>query len=687
MAGLNIPGVTDPYNTKDTVEKLMQVERIPLTREQNQLETYKSQRQAWRDVNSQLTSLRESVKTLYSYENPFNSKITTSSNEDAITATANRSADIQSFKVEVIKPATADRFLSGELDSDYQVPAGFYKYKVKDKEVSMNWKGGSLKNFSDALNKRSNGVIKSMVIGVSAGKKTLLIESLTTGQENRLQFEGAARDFAINSGMISPIETKKVSFGNSSTEFLAVPPQKTQEPTKMPPLSLTRTNISNGTVTVSPRGAFQLTVPPQILENNSNHISFTLRTNQVDDITEQLNNEPQSPIIPDAGFAEFGGVVVKNTGSETLIKAQVIPQTKLDPITNNNVLYAVMEDGSEKQIPTPELFSNSELKIDLPLSEYEGLKSIMVRNENTGHTLEVSAFSAYDAAQAVGYKPNNAVEEAGDCTIKYEGIKITRPTNDIDDVVPEITLHVHEKTEKAATINVKADKEASKNALIEFVGKYNQAVARINVLSQNKGEIIEELSYLSKEEKEELKAQLGMFSSDFTLTSIKSNMANILNTTYKSSEYTTLTLLSQIGISTNASGYSGSYSPSRLRGYLEIDEKKLDEALENNLDEIKNLFGYDSDGDLIIDTGIAYRLDKEVTAYTQTGGILAMKTSSLDSKIKSSEQKITRLESQMDDKEAELRSKFSSMQGSLNSLESQQNAINNFTRQQNNSNK
>ena len=107
--------------------------------------------------------------------------------------------------------------------------------------------------------------------------------------------------------------------------------------------------------------------------------------------------------------------------------------------------------------------------------------------------------------------------------------------------------------------------------------------------------------------------------------------------------------------------------------------------IENNLEEIRNLFGYDSDGDLIIDSGIAYRLDKEVTAYTQTGGILAMKTSSLDSKIKTSESKITKLESQMDEKEAQLRSKFGTMQGSLNSLESQQNAINNFTKQQNNS--
>ena len=43
MAGISIPGVTDKYNTNETVEKLMQIERIPLTREQQTLETYKKQ--------------------------------------------------------------------------------------------------------------------------------------------------------------------------------------------------------------------------------------------------------------------------------------------------------------------------------------------------------------------------------------------------------------------------------------------------------------------------------------------------------------------------------------------------------------------------------------------------------------------------------------------------------------------
>ncbi|MCQ2576561.1 MAG: flagellar filament capping protein FliD [Treponema sp.] len=683
MAGISIPGVTDKYNSNATVEKLMQVERIPLTREESQLEQYKSQKDAWREITSQLTSLRDSTKDLYSYDNPFNNKITTSSDEAAITATANRSAEIQSFKIDVIQPATSDRFLSAELPSDEKVPAGMYTYRVGEKSVNINWKGGTLKDFSNALNKRSNGLVKSMIIGASAGKKTLLIESLATGKENRLIFEGAAKEYAISSGMVTPVKSQTESFGTKKSDLQSLTKKIPVTNKRMPELSVTKIKTDGENITVEPRGGFQLNIPSSVTKNANSHVSFTIRPTQVEDITEKINSTSPLPEIPEPGFAEFEGIRVNNSLSDTLLNIPVEKPEPVNSIVNQNLLYAIMNDGTEMIISTPNILSNSETTIDLDLSNYAGIKGIAVKNENTGYKFDISSFTAYDASQAAGYTPNNAITVAGDAIIKYEGITITRPSNQIDDVIPEITLNLHEKTEKTATIKVQADKDASKNALIEFVGKYNQAVAKLNVLSQNKEEIVNELDYLSSDEKDKLREQLGMFQTDFSLSSIKSNMASILNTTYRFSDEAEITMLAQIGISTNASGAGSTYSSSRLRGYLEIDEKKLDDALENHLDDVKAIFGYDSDGDLIVDTGIAYKMDKQIGAYTQTGGILALKTSTLDSKIKSSETKIARLEDQMKDKEAELRQKYSSMEGSLNSLESQQTAITNFTNQQN----
>ena len=686
MAGLNIPGVTDQYNTNDTVEKLMKIERIPLTREQNQLESLKTEKNAWRDINTKLSSLRDNTKTLYSFENPFNSKLTSSTEEYAITAEANRSASLQSFKVDVIQAASSDRFLTDELENEFKVPAGTYTYKVGEKQITFNWKGGTLKDFSNAINKRGNNIIKSSIIGASAGNKSLLIEAVPTGKENRLIFEDDAKTFAFDSGMVDKIKSQTQTFASSQTEILPVNKIEYDEPIYMPPLSLTNTKYDEEkqTATVEPRGAYQVKVPEKILRDTDLHLQFTITQKVTEDITPEINKTLIQPELPDAGTAEYGGIIISNNLSDTNLNLPPEPPAPLEPVKTNSILYAVMEDGSEKEIPYTPAEDGKAAQIDVKLSEYPGLKAIAVRNLNTGTSYKISSLTALDPVKDLGYGPKHPVSTADDAIIKYEGITITRSSNKIDDVVPEITLNIHDKTEKTATIAVKPDTEASKAAIIEFVGKYNQAVAELNILSQNKQEIIDELDYLSPEEKEAEQKKLGLFQSDFSLTNIKSNMSSTLAARYLFSDTAEITMLSQLGIATNAGGYSGGYSQSKLRGYLEIDEKKLDDAISNHLDDIKMLFGYDSDGDLIVDTGIAYKLDKQISAYTQTGGILAMKTSSLDSKIKSSESKISKLENQMAKKEAELRNKYSQMEGSLNSLEAQQNTISNFTKQQQN---
>jgi flagellar hook-associated protein 2 len=155
-------------------------------------------------------------------------------------------------------------------------------------------------------------------------------------------------------------------------------------------------------------------------------------------------------------------------------------------------------------------------------------------------------------------------------------------------------------------------------------------------------------------------------------------MQSIVAGSYRWSESADITMLNQIGISTRATGASGGYSASQMRGYLEINEKKLDESLESNLDQIKNIFGFDSDGDLIVDSGIGYSLDKQLTSWVQNGGIIANKNATINGRIKASEQKITKLENQIDRKEAQLRNKYGQMEGTLNSLNSQSNTISNF---------
>lgn len=679
MAGISIPGVTDKYKTNETVEKLMQIERIPLTREQQTLETYKKQQDAWRDVNRKVSSLRDSVKSLYSFENPFNNKLTSSTEEYAVTATATRNAAYDTFNIDVIQAATADRFLTAELDEDTKVPAGTYTYKIADKTVTMRWKGGSLQEFSDSLNRRGNNLIKTRVIGATRGKKTLAIESLKTGEANKLSFEDDAKTFAETTGMIIKVKPKTISFGTARSELSAPPEDKISEQRRMPAISMKDIQVSGETITVPPRAGYKISIPDSVKEMPNYHLTLTIMQKDTPDITVSLNKTPVAPVFPESGSASFRDVTIRNAPVDASLPPEpAVKPEPLDPIETSSVLFAVMNDGSEKLIPTDSILTDSETKIDLNLSDYRGIDALIFRNRNTGKTFTVSSTEAFNPNENLGFIPQHPITTAGDAIIKYEGITIRRPENTIDDVVPEVTLNILDKTEKTAKISVKPDVESAKDALITFVGKYNQAIGQINILSQNKPELIDEMDYLTDEEKKAQREKLGMFLSDSSLNTLKSNVQAITQARYPFNENAEITMLSQIGIATNASSYSG-YTPSKLRGYLEIDEKKLDAELEKHLEDIKNIFGYDTDGDLIIDSGIGYKLDKQLTAYVQTGGIFALKTSGLDTKIKASEQKITRLESQMEQKEADLRNKYGQMEGALNSLENQQTTLSNFS--------
>ena len=686
--GISIPGVSNKYGTNETIKALMELERKPLVREQEQLEKYQSQQGAWRDVSQKMSSLRESVKSLYSVDNPFNNKLTESSDENAITADAARSAEYGTFNIDVVKPATADRFLSGSISKNFKVEEGKYTFGVGTKTVTINWKGGKIADFITAVNKRGNNLIKASLIGVSSNKKSVLLESLKTGAENRLVLQDKALDLAKSIDMVGEAKTDATPLSSNTADYTTPETNDLQPQANMPALSVDGVSSDGSTITIPARGGADIPLPQGITEGTQK-VTFSFATEDTEDITTAVNAQLLEPELPVPGSVDFRGLTVSNEQSDTLlVKPEAASAEPVQPVNDDTQFIAIRnEDGTEIPVDITEFPVDEETgqrKVTLSMEDYPGAVSLIIRNNNTGKQITMSVPETYDASKTQGFEPVHAVSVADDAVFKYEGITLTRPSNDVDDVIPNVTLHLHNKTEKTATLKVTPDTESAKNALITFVGKYNQVLAEINVLTTNKPEVIAELDYLTDDERDAEEKKLGLFMGDFSLTNGKSTMQQTVSANYRFADNAEITMLNQIGISTNASSGTGGYSASQMRGYLEVEEKTLDSMLESKLEDIKNLFGYDSDGDLIIDNGLGYRLDKQITSWTQSGGIISTKTATLDKQIKSSNTKISKLESQLDAKESELKAKYAGMESSLNNLEKQQSSIENFSRQQSN---
>lgn len=665
MSDITIPGVTSKYDTKKLIEDLMKVERIPKDRAEEQLKALQLQKTAWLDVNRSISRARESTRNLFSFQNPFNERIAKSSDEVVLTATATREALEDEHSLVVKQTASADRFLSGRFASDYKVPAGDYAFSVGDRTVSLKFSGGTLKEFADALTRKGGDILRARVIPVSKSEQSIVIESLKTGSKNRLGFEGAAKDWALAAGLVEEARTSRRDLATTAPQ----PFEKSLD------RSLVRADPAS--LAVGPGGEAKLPVSPS-LPAKSLVLEMEVRvTRRAEPPVPE--GPPPGPSISAPGSITYEGITITADPSDSQVPSWTPPPPPLrvdDPV----VLFLV--DGSGRSVPLPAQPDSEEFRtITVPLADYlADISGLGVRNRNTHRDVEVRNVRVYDPTETGGLKPRDPVDTARDAVVSLEGIEVVRDSNSISDLIPGVTLNLQEASDKKIRLKVEPDREKSKEAIIEMVGTYNRLMADINILSRNDERLVQEISYYTDEERKTASERLGLLQGDSTLNLLRTSMQRITSSPQPVGE--TSAVLGRIGISTNAArGGAGGYDASRLRGYLEIDEEALGNALRDDFETVRRLFGYDADGDLLVDSGVAFSLDALYRPYVETGGILAVKTRTYDTQIASQQTRIETLDRQLIAKEAELRRKYGMMEGALQSMERSSQDISNFMQQ------
>jgi len=646
MSDLSIPGVNSTY--EKLVEALMKKERIPRDREAEKLENLKLQNDSWRQVNKFSLEVRNAARDLYSFNSPFVEKIAESTNERSFTAVASRGAKDQSVKLNIVQIAEADKFLTKEINKDIEIKKGKYTFKVGEKSVSVNWKGGKYKGFIDLVNSKAKDILNISEIKVRPDTKSLLFSSNITGEKNRLEFADDALSMALEMELIKKNSSSAIK---TSVNSLETSPESSQKIDFSEPVKAKDQYIMELTISVKDPAK------PKSVK------------------TEEKNGK----IYEQIGSISYKGIVIQNEASQDGLNKAEIKSSSDGSSSKVDMNILSLESTRGVLIPLPPLSENAETQtITIPLAEYGDVKALAINNNNSEKAVFIENIKILDPKAAGEYAPVNPVSTAQDAIINFEGIQIKRDKNDIDDLIPNVTLHAHESSEKQEKLTIKPDVEAVKNAIIELVAKYNRVFAQINILTQNKPEIIEELTYLSEEEVEDAQKKLGLMYSDSTLITLKSNLRQTINTPYKPADDSKIFMLAQLGISTKSDSSSG-IDMSRLRGYLEIDEKKLDEALKNNMEEVKLFFGFDSDGDILIDSGLAHAMYEYINPYTQRGGIFGVKTDSLKLKMDSSQKRIENYDKKLAEKELALKKKYGVMDGTLKSLQKQSQTMKNFT--------
>ncbi|MBN2050829.1 MAG: flagellar filament capping protein FliD [Spirochaetales bacterium] len=668
MSDISIPGVTSKLQTDKMIEKLMELERVPLERLEADRDLLEDQKKVWRDVTQRLSSLRDTARTLYGFENPFQSRIANSDDEGVLTATATRQAAFDSSSVQVIQTAGADRFLSASLPDDYKVPEGTYRFTVGEKEISFNYNGGSLNDFASSVNRRGKDLLRAQVVKDTSKTSVILIESLVSGEANRLGFSETAETFALESGILREMkgDSREIQPALEALRRWSNPLQKELFQSE------------GGFLLATPGAEASLPIQPGLSSVRGLYLEMEVRFTDLGGDATLPPSPPPGPDIPPGGSVTFQGITVDSASSRIELPEWTPPEP---PKRVDDPAVLFLQSG-DRVVGLPVLqLTEAPQTIRIALDDYvDSVDALLLRNRNTHRNLQMGPVRIFDPTARGDYAPANVISEARNSIVSFEGIQVVRETNSIDDLIPGVTLNLKKASDDPVSLEIEPDRESVKEQLITFVGYYNQLLATIQILTSSDEEVIDEISYFTDEEREAAEEQLGLYQGDTTLLQLKSRLQTIMMNAYETSAGRELALLSQIGIATNVKGLSGGFDSSRLRGYLEIDEKTLDAALESNLEAVAQLFGRDTDNDLIVDAGAAYALESYVRPYVETGGIISYKITSLDSQIDRTDRDIVNYEAKLVAKEEELRRKYGMMEGAINALESSSQDIENLNR-------
>jgi flagellar hook-associated protein 2 len=500
--------------------------------------------------------------------------------------------------------------------------------------------------------------------------QVLLIEGKPTGSANRLSFQDKAVDLGVKSGMLA----------RSATGARAVPLDQASLSAWTVPLAPGGAVVQAGTLVVNPGQELKIPLSPTMALNPNMIMEFSVKVERLPETPAVVPKAPPGPSIPSTGGIDYQGIHIDSNPSRTPLPEWQPPK----PPENITDLKALFAEGGGSVIPLPDVPDTTDFqKVQVPIGQLAAtLDSIDVRNRNTYRRIDIKDVTIYDKTQRGDYVPTKSLSEAGDAQVEMDGIAVKRGTNVINDLIPGVTLTLKAPSPSPVELAIKHDVEGIKKQLVNLVGAYDGIITDIDVLTRKDETVITDATYLSEDDKTKAKANLGLLFGDLSLQQLKGSMQNVMMNPYPTSAGRDLSLLAQAGISTDTrSPGSAGIDRTRLRGYLEVDEPKLSATVAQHAEALKELFGNDTTGDLVVDSGAAFKLDLLLRPFVQTGGILLQRVTTLDSQIASSNREIADYKVKLDDYQAELKRKYAQAGSALDSMQRNSQSIQNFNKQ------
>lgn len=268
---------------------------------------------------------------------------------------------------------------------------------------------------------------------------------------------------------------------------------------------------------------------------------------------------------------------------------------------------AIVDDGTAQRLVIAADDTGAANTIDISVTDNDG---------NNTDTVGLSALSYTGGAENLAQ-----VEAASDAALTVNGLDVTRPTNQIDDLLPGLSLDLKQaQVGTVVEVSVASDTGAAKAAVEDFVEAYNGLQKPIAEATRFDAE----------------SGQAGVLLGDSTARGLLSSLRNgVVADTGVSGP---LDRLVDLGISTDEDGG------------LEIDDARLNEALADDFEGVAALLG-----------GIGETFGRTAARFGGDDGIVAARSEGVEARLEDIGDQREALDRRIANLEERLRAEFSAL--------------------------
>ncbi|MDU9701384.1 flagellar filament capping protein FliD [Helicobacter pylori] len=585
IGSLSSLGLGSKVLNYDVIDKLKDAdEKALIAPLDKKMEQNVEKQKALVEIKTLLSALKGPVKTLSDYSTYISRKSNVTG--DALSASVGAGVPIQDIKVDVQNLAQGDinelgaKFSSrDDIFSQVDTTLKFY---TQNKDYAVDIKAGmTLGDVAQSITDATNGEVMGIVMKTGGNDPyQLMVNTKNTGEDNRVYFGSHLQSTLTNKNALS------LGVDGSGKSEVSLNLKGADGNMHEVPIML---ELPESASIKQKNTAIQKAIE-QALENDPNFKDLIANG----DISIDTLHGGESLIINDrrGGNIEIKGSKAKELGflqtatqeSDLLKSSRTIKEGKLEGVISLNGqkldLKALTKEGNTSEENTDAIIQVINAKEGL--SAFKNAEGKLVINSKTGMLtikgedalgkaslkdlgLNAGMVQSYEASQDTLFRAKN-LQKASDSEFTYNGVSITRPTNEVNDVISGVNITLEQTTEpnKPAIISVSRDNQAIIDSLKEFVKAYNELIPKLD----------EDTRYDADTK------IAGIFNGVGDIRTIRSSLNNVFS--YSVHTDNGVESLMKYGLSLDD------------KGVMSLDEAKLSSALNSNPKATQDFF-YGSD--------------------------------------------------------------------------------------------